>query len=102
VTSRLEDRGVFKVPSLRNIAQTAPYFHDGATVSLTEAIHLMGSHQLGRRLSDAQAAAIVTWLASLTGTIPEFYITSPWPRPRHGVGGLPGADAPAVPGAGEF
>jgi cytochrome c peroxidase len=91
VTSRPEDQGVFKVPSLRNIAQTAPYFHDGATVSLTEAIQLMGAHQLGRQLSDQEAAAIVTWLASLTGTIPQFYITPPGPRTRAsgiGIGGL--------------
>jgi len=66
--------GVFKVPSLRNIAQTAPYFHDGATVSLTEAVYLMSEHQLGRQLTADEASAIVTWLQSLTGAIPEAYI----------------------------
>ncbi|HXV91105.1 MAG TPA: cytochrome c peroxidase [Gemmatimonadales bacterium] len=69
--------GVFKVPSLRNIAQTAPYFHDGATISLTESVYLMAHHQLGRRLTADEAAAIVTWLEALTGTIPESYISPP-------------------------
>ena len=81
--------GVFKVPSLRNIAQTAPYFHDGSTVSLTESVYLMAEHQLGRRLTADEAAAIVTWLESLTGTIPESYIAPPG-RPAEAGTGRPG------------
>jgi cytochrome c peroxidase len=77
VTQRPEDDGVFKVPSLRNVDQTAPYFHNGATVSLTEAVRLMARHQLGRALADEQAAAIVTWLQTLTGAIPSAYIAPP-------------------------
>ena len=77
VTHRPEDRAVFKVPSLRNVARTAPYFHDGATADLTSAVALMAQHQLGRQLTAPQIAAIVTWLETLTGTIPESYVAPP-------------------------
>jgi len=68
---------VFKVPSLRNVAETAPYFHDGRVATLEEAVRRMARYQLGRKLSDAEVASIVTWLGCLTGTIPEAYITPP-------------------------
>jgi cytochrome c peroxidase len=77
VTGDEADRAVFKVPSLRNIAETGPYFHDGSVAELDEAIRLMGSHQLGVDLNDAQVAAIATFLASLTGTVDPEYITEP-------------------------
>jgi len=70
VTKNEADRMLFKVPSLRNVAKTAPYFHDGSVVSLEEAVKMMASHQLGRELSDADARTIVTFLESLTGEIP--------------------------------
>jgi cytochrome c peroxidase len=82
--------GVFKVPSLRNIAQTAPYFHDGATISLTESVYLMAQHQLGRRLTADEAGAIVTWLEALTGTIPESYIAPPGGATGSAIGRLEG------------
>ena len=88
--------GVFKVPSLRNIAHTAPYFHDGATVSLTEAVYLMAQHQLGRQLTADEAGAIVTWLQSLTGAIPEGYIAPPGRAVPDGRG------APPAGGPGTF
>ncbi|MDR3369400.1 cytochrome-c peroxidase [Rhodoferax sp.] len=67
VTGREEDRYVFKVPSLRNVAVTAPYFHDGSVASLEEAVSIMGRYQLGRELSAPDVLAISAFLRSLTG-----------------------------------
>jgi cytochrome c peroxidase len=77
VTHRRSDRMVFKVPSLRNVERTAPYFHDGHVATLEEAVRWMGQYQLGRRLTDQQVTSVVTWLKSLTGTIPRDYIALP-------------------------
>jgi cytochrome c peroxidase len=77
VTHRRADRMVFKVPSLRNVEQTAPYFHDGRVATLEEAVRRMGRYQLGRELGEAQVTAVVAWLKSLTGAVPESYITPP-------------------------
>jgi cytochrome c peroxidase len=66
VTKAESDRMMFKVPSLRNIAETGPYFHDGQTKSLEEAVTLMARHQLGRELKEAQVKSIVTFLKALT------------------------------------
>ncbi|MDX9945408.1 MAG: hypothetical protein RBS35_11545, partial [Azonexus sp.] len=60
-----------KVPSLRNVAQTAPYFHDGAVATLPEAVERIARSQLGVQLSPEQRAAIVAFLESLTGQLPE-------------------------------
>lgn len=70
VTGLEEDRHVFKVPSLRNVAQTAPYFHDGSVTTLDEAVAVMGRYQLGRELSAAEIRALVAFLNSLTGERP--------------------------------
>ncbi len=67
VTGREEDRHVFKVPGLRNVAQTAPYFHDASAATLEQAVAIMGLYQLGRELSRADVEAIVAFLHSLTG-----------------------------------
>ncbi len=67
VTGREEDRFVFKVPSLRNIALTAPYFHDGSAQRLEDAVKVMGKHQLGRPMSAADIDLIVKFLRTLTG-----------------------------------
>jgi cytochrome c peroxidase len=77
VTHVEADRGVFKVPSLRNVTKTAPYFNDGSIKTLPEAVRLMAKHQLGRDLSDAQVASIVTFLGSLVGRIPTELATPP-------------------------
>ena len=77
VTKNPADRLVFKVPTLRNVTQTGPYFSDGQVTTLPEAVRLMARHQLGRQLSDEQTAAIVIWLGSLTGIPPEQYIAPP-------------------------
>lgn len=68
-TRREQDRHVFRVPSLRNVALTAPYFHDGAAPTLLVAVQTMARYQLGRELSDAQASDITSFLGTLTGTL---------------------------------
>lgn len=68
VTRREEDRHVFKVPSLRNVALTAPYFHDASAATLEEAIRIMARVQLGRTLPDDDVAAIAAFLHSLSAT----------------------------------
>ncbi|MDR0672757.1 MAG: cytochrome-c peroxidase [Zoogloeaceae bacterium] len=67
VTGREEDKYVFKVPSLRNVALTPPYFHDASTDSLDEAVALMGRFQLGVDLSQEDVSSIVLFLHTLTG-----------------------------------
>jgi cytochrome c peroxidase len=67
VTGQVADMGVFKVPSLRNVALTAPYFHDGSVPTLEEAVWWMGRAQLGRELSAADVAALSAFLRTLTG-----------------------------------
>ena len=57
-----------RVPSLRNVATTPPYFHDGSAPTLSDAVRTMGTAQLGRVLPDQQIAAIVAFLNTLTGT----------------------------------
>jgi cytochrome c peroxidase len=71
------DRMVFKVPSLRNIGKTAPYFHDGSVAQLNQAIRKMAVHQRGVKLSDAQVRSIAVWMESLTGEVPAAYIKPP-------------------------
>ena len=68
VTKREEDRFTFKVPSLRQVAATAPYFHDGSAATLDEAVVRMARYQLGEELSSADVASIVAFLGSLAGT----------------------------------
>lgn len=67
VTHDRLDRFVFRVPSLRNVALTPPYFHDGTAKSLEEAIAIMSKYQLGRVLPPAEASAIAQFLRTLTG-----------------------------------
>ena len=77
VTGKESDRGVFKVPSLRNVAQTAPYFHDGSIATLDEAIRIMAEHQLGASLTPEQVSSIRTFLKTLTGRIDPVYTAMP-------------------------
>jgi cytochrome c peroxidase len=67
ITGLARDRGVFRVPSLRNVAVTAPYFHDGHAATLAEAVDTMASVQLGRTLTDEEIDLIVQFLHTLTG-----------------------------------
>lgn len=66
VTKKSKDFYVFKVPSMRNVALTHPYYHDGSVKSLNEAVYLMGKYQLGVEIPDQDVKAIVTFLKSLT------------------------------------
>jgi cytochrome c peroxidase len=68
-TQREEDRHVFRVPSLRNVARTAPYFHDGSAATLGDAIRAMAQYQLGRTLSSDQTDQIAAFLHTLTGEL---------------------------------
>jgi len=77
VTKDESDRMVFKVPSLRNIKETGPYFHDGSVESLDQAIRNMAVHQRGVQLNNSELKSIETWMNSLTGTIPTSYIQPP-------------------------
>lgn len=61
------DRMVFKVPSLRNVTRTAPYFHDGSSPTLEDAIRRMGRHQLGLDLEAEEVESIAAWLGTLSG-----------------------------------
>jgi cytochrome c peroxidase len=66
-TGRERDRYVFRVPSLRNIAQTGPYFHDGSAPTLKIAVRVMAQKQLGRRLKGGEVDLLVGFLKTLTG-----------------------------------
>lgn len=70
LTGDPRDRFVFRVPSLRNIAETGPYFHDGSVATLENAVRVMARHQLGYELSDGQVRDLVAFLESLTGESP--------------------------------
>jgi cytochrome c peroxidase len=67
VTKVPRDRGVFRVPSLRNVALTAPYFHDGRARTLDSAVATMARVQLGRTLTPEEIQLIVQFLQTLTG-----------------------------------
>ncbi|WP_345976621.1 cytochrome-c peroxidase [Sulfurimonas sp. HSL3-7] len=66
--------GLVKTPTLRNVTQTAPYFHNGTVWSLKEAIQEMGRIQLGVKISDKDAASIETFLKALDGRKPEIVL----------------------------
>jgi len=72
VTGKDADRFSFKVPTLRNVALTYPYFHDGEAATLEEAVDIMGRLQLGRKFSSEENASIVAFLRTLTGDQPSF------------------------------
>jgi cytochrome c peroxidase len=71
VTKSASDEYVYKVPSLRNIAITAPYFHTGQVWDLREAVTVMGTTQLGNAISSDEADKLVAFLGALTGTPPS-------------------------------
>jgi cytochrome c peroxidase len=77
VTKAAADKFVFKVPSLRNVAKTGPYFHNGSVPTLDAAIERMSEYQLGRPLDRRDIESIATWLQSLTGRLPEDLIRPP-------------------------
>jgi cytochrome c peroxidase len=72
VTGKDADRFSFKVPTLRNVELTYPYFHDGAAATLGEAVDIMGRIQLGRTYTASENAKVVAFLKTLTGDQPRF------------------------------
>ncbi len=77
VTGSEADRMVFKVPSLRNIEKTGPYFHNGKVATLEEAVAQMAEYQLGKRPGDAEVKSVLAFLKTMTGEIPADYIKEP-------------------------
>jgi cytochrome c peroxidase len=71
VTKSASDQYVFKVPTLRNIALTGPYFHTGRSWDLRQAVAVMGASQLGAKLTADETQKIATFLGSLTGEQPK-------------------------------
>lgn len=88
VTGKDADRFKFKVPTLRNIELTYPYFHDGEAATLTEAVDIMGRLQVGKKFTTDENAQIVAFLKTLTGDQPSFLLpilppsTESTPRPK--------------------
>jgi cytochrome c peroxidase len=72
VTGKDADRFNYKVPTLRNVELTYPYFHDGEAATLKEAVDVMGRLQLGRKFTEDENAKIVAFLHTLTGDQPNF------------------------------
>lgn len=77
ITGNPADKMVFRVPSLKNIAKTAPYFHDGSAATLPEAVRTMARVQLGVTLDDEEVDAVVAFLGALTGELPTTFIEQP-------------------------
>lgn len=77
VTKNPADKFVFKVPVLRNVAETPPYFHEGSVEKLDEAITIMAKIQLAKDLTKEQTGDIAAFLKSLTGNIPEAALKLP-------------------------
>ena len=71
ITGEESQKFMFKVPSLRNVEKTFPYYHDGSVSELGEAIEIMAYTQLDKELTDQEIADIGAFLSTLTGTIPE-------------------------------
>jgi len=74
VTGNDADRFNFKVPTLRNVELTYPYFHDGGAATLKDAVNTMGRIQLGKKFTDEENAKIVAFLKTLTGDQPHFLL----------------------------
>jgi cytochrome c peroxidase len=77
VTKADSDKGVFKVPSLRNVEKTGPYYHDGQVGTLEDAVRQMAEFQLGKSLTAEQTTNIVAFLKVLTGKLDADYIRPP-------------------------
>jgi cytochrome c peroxidase len=79
-TKQEADRFMFRVAMLRNIARTAPYFHDGSVKRLEDAVRIMSDVQLGVRLAEEEVSEIVAFLGSLTGELPAHYAAPALPH----------------------
>lgn len=98
-TGNAADKHLWRVPTLRNVALTAPYFHNGAVPTLDEAVRVMARTQLGKDLTDAQTADLVAFLGALTGEFPE--ITMPRLPSTPGRSVIPAGDAQASASPGD-
>lgn len=76
-TKNEADTFMFKVPQLRNVVATAPYFHDGSVETLPQAVKVMAQLQLGKQLSDEDVSHIVSFLEALTGDVPSDFAKVP-------------------------
>ena len=74
VTGKDADRFKFKVPTLRNVEMTYPYFHDGEAATLSEAVDIMGRLQLGKKFENTEIDQVVAFLKTLTGDQPAFVL----------------------------
>jgi cytochrome c peroxidase len=92
VTRAPVDRMRFRVPGLRNVAKTAPYYHDGSIAKLDEAVRSMGAHQLGIELAPADLEAILAFLDALTGVLPLEYVAEPELPPDRETAPAPGSE----------
>lgn len=77
------DKNIWRVPTLRNISVSAPYFHNGSVETLDEAVRVMAKTQLDKNLSDGEVADIVAFLDSLTGKFPKQTMPQLPPTPNH-------------------
>jgi cytochrome c peroxidase len=77
VTNDPADMYAFRVPSLRNVAMTPPYFHDGSVASLSEAVRIMAKVQLSADLSEEDTRNVVAFLGSLTGKLADQFVNAP-------------------------
>jgi cytochrome c peroxidase len=77
ITKDEADRMKFRVPSLRNVAKTGPYFHHGKLTKLDDVVRTMAKHQLGKKLEAKEVGQIVAFLNALTGDLPKAYIKPP-------------------------
>jgi len=96
VTNNPDDLYVFRVASLRNVAKTPPYFHDGSVATLPEAVKVMARVQLGTMLGDAETGDIVAFLESLTGELPASFAPPPMLPPGSVATGR-ASDSPSSP-----
>jgi cytochrome c peroxidase len=89
ITKDEDDRFVFRVPSLRNVAVTAPYFNDGSAATLPEAVRVMAQYQIGHPISAHDVELIVDFLDSLTGEYQGVSLADPSRRRAVDLGALP-------------
>jgi cytochrome c peroxidase len=94
VTRNSADKHKYRVPTLRNVSLTAPYFHNGSVSSLNEAVRVMAASQIGATLSDEDAADIVNFLDALTGPFPA--MTLPRLPETPGTSIVPANGSPSV------
>jgi hypothetical protein len=98
VTGKDADRFNFKVPTLRNVELTYPYFHDGEAATLEKAVDVMGRLQLGKQFTTDENASIVAFLKTLTGKQPNFKLPTLPPSSNAAAEALRVSTLHSVPG----